>query len=281
MNIDTVSLQIFLAVAKTGSFTKAGQEIGRTQSAVSQQIAKLENMIGKPLFIRDKNLKLTRDGEIFLSYANKIFLTQQEMIEYFRKPDLEGEIKFGMPEDFAAVYLSDVLQEFTKIHPRVFLNVECDLTLNLFQRFKKKDFDIVLVKMDRPQDFPFGADVFTEELEWVASEHFNLENGNPIPLILSPKPCVYRASAIQALEKKNMKWRLVFSSPSYAGTVAAVKAGLGVTVLPRTMIPQTLSIIHNTKLPTLKDTHISLLKHDANNSALNSFERFVIAKLKH
>lgn len=281
MNIDTVSLQIFSAVAETGSFTKAGERVGRTQSAISQQIAKLEALFGKTLFIRDKTLTLTHDGDILLAYARKLLQIQQELFEHFKEPELAGEIKFGMPEDFASVYLSDVLSEFSQIHPRVFLNVECDLTLNLFDRFKKKYFDMVLVKMSKPQDFPFGVNVYTEELEWVAAKKFTMQKKNPIPLILSPQPCVYRASAIEALEKKGMKWRLVFSSPSYAGTIAAVKAGLGVTVLPRTMIPESLSAYPRRQLPHLKNTHITLLKHDKGNTALQSFESFVLAKLKH
>lgn len=281
MNIDTINLQIFLAVAETGSFTRAGEVVGRTQSAVSQQIAKLENMLGKKLFTREKALTLTNDGEVFMTYAKKLLLTQKELIERFREPDLEGEIRFGMPEDFASVYLSDVLQGFNKIHPRIFLSVECDLTLNLFKRFKDKQLDIVLVKMSRPEDFPHGVEVYTEELEWVASKEFSLSKDNPVPLILSPQPCVYRASAINAIENANLHWRPVFSSPSYAGTIAAVKAGLGITVLPRTMIPQSLSTLHNSTLPHLEDTHICLLKHDEGNSALKSFEHFIIEKLKH
>lgn len=281
MNIDTISLQIFLAAAETSSFTKAGDRTGRTQSAVSQQIAKLEDMLGKKLFIRDKSLILTPDGEIFMTYAKKLLLTQKEMLERFQQPELKGEIRFGMPEDFASVYLSDVLQEFNKIHPLVFLNVECDLTLNLFKSFKERKLDIVLVKMSRPEDFPHGVEVYTEELEWVASKNFTLDQDAPIPLILSPHPCVYRASAIKAIENNSLNWRLVFSSPSYAGTIAAVKAGLGITVLPRTMIPKSLSTFHNTVLPDLEDTHICLLKHDEGSSALKSFEHFVIEKLKH
>lgn len=281
MNIDTISLQIFIAVAETGSFTKAGERIGRTQSAISQQIAKLENMVGKKLLIRDKTLTLTQDGEIFLSYANKLYITQQEMLERFKEPELQGELKFGMPEDFASVYLSDVLQEFTKIHPRIFLNVECDLTLNLFEKFKTKQFDIVLVKMAKPEDFPYGVDVFTEELEWVANKNFSMPIDSALPLILAPQPCVYRASAIQSLEKQGLAWRMVFSSPSYAGTIAAVKAGLGITVLPRTMIPDSLSVYRHRSMPTLENTHITLLKHNQDNPAVVSFENFVINKLKH
>jgi DNA-binding transcriptional LysR family regulator len=281
MNIDTIGLQCFLAVAETGSITQAAERVARTQSAVSQQMAKLEAMLGKQLFIRGKNFSLTSEGEMFLAYARQIFALHREAIDRFKEPQLEGEVRFGMPEDFASVYLSDVLVDFTRIHPRIFLNIECDLTLNLFERFKRREFDLVLVKMSRPEDFPNGVDVYSEKLEWVGVSSLVEEKNKPLPLVLSPQPCVYRARAIKALETAGIKWRFVFSSPSYAGTIAAVKAGLGITVLPRTMIPEQLDVLDDANLPPLDDTHICLLKHDSGNPAVKSFEQFVLAKLKH
>ena len=99
-------------------------------------------------------------------------------------------------------------------------------------------------------------------------------------MVLSPKPCLYREKAISSLEKKKIKWRLSFSSNSYAGKIAAVRAGLGITVLPHTIIPPEIKVIRSNLLPELKDSHFSLLKHKNNNAAVNSFEEFVIKNLK-
>lgn len=280
MNIDSITLQCFIAIAETGSFTKAADRVGRTQSAISQQMAKLENILGKQLLVRGKEFSLTPEGDIFLSYARQIFALHREAIDRFKEPELEGEVRFGLPENFASVYLSDVLADFSRIHPRILLNIECDLTLNLFERFKKKKFDLVLVKMNRPEDFPNGVDVWSEPLKWVGD--FSLiDTKKPVPLVLAPTPCVYRASAIKALEKAGCAWRLVFSSPSYAGTVAAVRAGMGITVMPHTMIPHGMQAIDAALLPKLSDTHVSLLKHRADNAAINTLEGFVLRKLRH
>ncbi len=281
MSFDTLTLECFIAVAETGSFTRAAGKVSRTQSAVSQQIAKLEGMIGKPVFIRSRHFSLTPEGELLLTYAKKIVQLNREAMDRFKHPELQGEVRFGLPEDFASVFLSEVLTEFASLHPRVMLNVECDLTLNLFSRFRKKEFDLVLVKMSRPEDFPNGMDVWSEALEWVGSKNLaDFDATQQVPLVLSPQPCVYRARAIQALEKINRKWRIVFSSHSYAGTVAAVKAGMGITVLPRNMVPEDLHIIRTKKqLPNLDDTHISLLKHHNKNLVVNSFEKFVVERL--
>jgi DNA-binding transcriptional LysR family regulator len=279
MLIDSAAVQCFVAVVDTGSITKAALQVCRTQSAVSQQIAKLEGILNKPLFFRGKPLTLTQDGEIFLSYARKILALHHEVRDRFKEPELEGEIRFGLPEDFASVYLSEVLIEFSRIHPRVFLNIECDLTLNLFERFKRCDFDLVLVKMNRPDDFPNGMDIFSEKLEWVGHKNLDEIASKPLPLVLSPNPCVYRSRAINALEAAGISWRSVFSSPSYAGTIAAVKAGLGITALPRAMIPAYLKVLTQSWLPVLSDTHTCLLKHEKGGAALQSFEKFVLDKL--
>ncbi len=280
MSIDTVTLQCFIAVAETGSFTRAAERVGRTQSAISQQMTKLENLLGKPLLVRGRTFALTPDGHIFLGYARQIFALHREAMDRFKEPELEGEVRFGLPENFASVYLSEVLADFARIHPRILLNIECDLTLNLFERFKKKEFDLVLVKMNRPEDFPNGLDVWSEPLKWVGDASL-IDAKKPVPLVLSPQPCVYRASAIKTLEGAGRAWRLVFSSPSYAGTVAAVKAGMGITVIPHTMIPNDLQAVDSSLLPKLADTHVSLLKHRADNPAINTLEGFVLRRLKH
>lgn len=282
MSFNALTLECFLAVADSGSLTRAADMVGRTQSAVSQQMAKLELDLGKTLFVRGKKFVLTPDGEILLGYARQIVKLQREAFDRFREPELEGEVRFGLPEDFASVFLTGVLREFSQLHPRILLHIECDLTVNLFERFKKKEFDLALLKMSRPEDFPNGIDVWTEALEWVGNPSFFAADSNlPIPLVLAPQPCVYRSRALQALESDKRKWRVVFSSHSFASTIAAVRAGMGVTVLPRNMVPHNLEIVKRQKsTPALQDTHISLLKHDATNPAVNSFEQFVLGGLR-
>lgn len=278
--MDLFSLQCFIEVSENKSFTKSAQRLGRTQSAISQQISKIESYLGYPLLVREKVLQLTPNGEIFLGYAKKIFALHCEMIDRFKKPELVGEVRFGLPEDFATLFLSEILADFTRLHPRISLLVECDLTLNLFKRFKANEFDLVLVKMNSPADFPHGHEVWSEPLRWVGHRDL-IKRDQPVPLVLAPKPCVYREAALNALEKENKTWRVVFTSPSYAGTIAAVKAKMGLTIMPSAMIPNDLKAIDPRVLPPLQDAHVSLLKHQNNVSSINSFEEFVMKKLNH
>lgn len=275
MTIDTISLQCFISSAETGSFTKASERVNRTQSAVSQQVAKLESLVGKTLFKRGKILELTNEGEAFLSYAKQIFSLHCETIEYFKEPDLKGEVRFGIPDDFATVYLYEFLSEFILSHPNISLHIECDLTLNLYENFKKKKLDLVLLKMPCPKDSKYATELSSEKLCFVGNPNL-IKKHQELPLILSPKPCVYRKAVIEALNANKIKWRIAFSSHSFSGIIAAVKAGLGITILPQKMIPKDLKVIKSDKLPKLENSHISLIKSNNNNPAINSFEKFIL-----
>ncbi len=282
MSLDTVTLQCFLAVAETLSFTKAAERVGRTQSAISQQIAKIENLVEKQLINRGRELSLTPDGELFLSYAKRIYALHRESLDHFKAPELHGELRFGLPEDFAAIFLSDILVEFSRLHPRVMLNVECDLTLNLIQSFKKGDLDLILIKTHHLNQLTNGFGVWDEPVEWVGKKELlpELSADTVIPLILSPAPCVYRENVIETLKQNNKNWRLVFSSPSYAGKMAAVQAGLGITAIARSMIPANLDRLDHEFFPPLKDIYVTICKKKSNNPAIKSLEYFIIDKLK-
>ncbi|WP_454783314.1 LysR substrate-binding domain-containing protein [Legionella sp. WA2022007384] len=283
MSLDTVTLQCFLAVAETQSFTKAASRVGRTQSAISQQIAKLENLIEKQLITRGRELSLTPDGEIFLSYAKRIYELHRESLDRFKTPELQGELRFGLPEDFASMMLSDILVEFSRLHPRVMLNVECDLTLNLIERFNRDEFDLILIKTNERNQISDGVNVWNESVEWVGKKELlpALNDKAVIPLVLSPTPCVYRGNVIESLNQLHLKWRLAFSSPSYAGKMAAVRAGLGITAIQRSMIPNYLDRLDDYFLPSLKDIHVSLIKKEDANKAIDSLEFFIMDKFKH
>lgn len=261
-HIDTVVLKSFIAIAETESFSRAADHVGRSQAAVSLQIKKLEDNLQCRLFERSGHaVHLTEAGELFLGYARRMIELQWEVYHRLHKPNMRGEIALGTPEDFATHYLPGILASFTKHHPHVKLHVTCDLTLNLLQLFHKKKLDIVLVKRD-PERVKGGTKVWREPLVWAAADSYQVRF--PLPLVLAPQPCIYRARALAALDRVRRPWHIAYVSPSLAGTVAAVKAGLGVTVLPATMVPQGLVPLKNKadKLPHLADSEIALIKRD-------------------
>lgn len=260
-HVDTLLLKSFIAIAETGSFSRAADIVGRSQSAVSLQIKKLEEGLQCKLFDRsNRDIALTEQGEVFLSYARRMVELQWEAFSRLNEPEVKGEITFGVPEDFATHYLSGILANFSKHHPHVQLHVVCDLTLNLMDGFHKGDLDIVLVKRD-PERVKGGTRVWKEPLVWVAAEHYQPKE--TISLVLAPQPCIYRARALGALDRMRKSWDIAYTSPSLAGTIAAVRAGLGVTVLPANMLPAGLSpLTGKKKLPHLADSEIALFKKD-------------------
>jgi len=258
-NVDTQLLKSFVAIAETGSFSEAAGRVGRTQSALSLQIKKLEEKLDCILFERTSRVVvLTESGEIFLGYAKQMLDLQWEVFSRIKEPDIEGEIRLGTPEDFATHYLPQVLATFRKQHPRVQLSVSCDLTLNLVAGFERDEYDVILVKRD-PQRVKGGIRVWREPLVWAAAAHVRPEK--KLPLVLSPQPCIYRARALAALNRAKRAWTITYTSPSLAGTLAAVKAGLGITVMPANMLPEGIHSIGNSmKLPDLPDAEIALMK---------------------
>ena len=278
-HLDSISLKSFIAIAETGSFSKAASLVGRTQSALSLQMQKLEKNLGCELFDRGgRKATLTDQGEIFLGYARRIILLQLEVYSRLKEPEVEGEIRLGTPEDFATHYLPDVLAAFRKQHPRVQLNVDCDLTLNLMASFQQEKFDLILVKRD-PQRVKGGTKVWREPLVWAGTTSW--QDQKPLPLVVSPKPCIYRARALAALDRAKIPWRISYVSPSLAGTLAAVKAGLGITVLPQNMLPNGIHSIRNElKLPQLADAEIALIKREGISKAAEMLAVHIVHSLE-
>jgi DNA-binding transcriptional LysR family regulator len=190
-----------------------------------------------------------------------MMLLHWEAYSRLKEPDVEGEIRLGTPEDFATHYLPSVLASFRQHHPRVLLSVACDLTMNLISGFHRGEFDIILVKRD-PASITGGIQVWREPLVWVGSDSYTVEQ-EPLSLVLSPQPCIYRARALAALDQAKKPWHVSYTSPSLAGTTAAVKAGLGISVLPANMLPNGIHPIGmEARLPQLVDSEIALLKQE-------------------
>ncbi|MFM7442379.1 MAG: LysR family transcriptional regulator, partial [Tabrizicola sp.] len=225
-DIDTQLLRTFVSLAETRSFSRTAGRVGRSQSAVSGQLAKLEATLGVRLFARDtRNVALTTEGERLLPDARAMVAQADAMLARFREPDIAGLVRFGSPEDFASFYLPDILGVFAAAHPAVELHVTCQLTLPLIAEFEVGEQDLIVIKQDPAQPHPGARTLWRERLVWATAPQFNTAR-HPVPLVLSPAPCVYRARALGALEAAGLAWLGVYTSPSFAGAIAAVRAGL-------------------------------------------------------
>ncbi len=258
-NLDIDLLRAFVAIAQAKNISRAAERLLRNQSTVSLQLKRLEEAIGQKLFDRSpRRVELTPYGHTLLVYAQQILALNDEVVARSGEPEMEGTVRLGVPEDFATMYMPDVLGEFAKAYPLVALEVTCDLTLNLLERFRSGDFEIVLVKRE-PAARSTGVRVWREPLVWTSGAGFAPPKAGEIPLVVSPEPCVYRKRATEALTRARRPWRVAYTCASLAGAQAAVKAGLGLTVLPRDMVPIGLHVVAHGGLPDLKDTEIALI----------------------
>jgi DNA-binding transcriptional LysR family regulator len=277
LNLDIDLVRSFVMIVSLGNFTRAAQALGLQQSTISLQIRRLEDMVGSVLLERSpQSVSLTAEGETFFEYARRMLDLNDEMISRLQEPTMRGMVRLGAPEDFATRHLPDVLSRFAQAYPQVDLEVTCDLTMNLVEGFRKGVFDLTLIKRERSIEIA-GTRVWREPLVWVTG---GLDIRQPVlPLAVSPKPCVYRKRATEALDRAKRSWRVAYTCGSLAGTLAAVRARLGVTVLPKDMVPSDLHVVDGKPLPDLKDTEIALLERGRLPAPAQRLKEFVMKSL--
>jgi DNA-binding transcriptional LysR family regulator len=292
IDLDTAVLRSFRTLAETGSFTRTAERVGRTQPAVTQQIRRLEAALGHRVVVRGKRVALTAAGETLLGYARQILDLADSASAALAGAGDGGEVRFGSPEDIATFFLPEILARFTRRHPAVRLQTTCALTLDLLKGLGRRSYDVVVIKQEPHAIHPGAVPVWRERLVWVGpAEPGVFTPGPPLRLALSPEPCVYRARAVAALaaagkdgagrEGAGLAWSIVYTSPSLAGVAAAVRAGLGITVLPRTMIPPGLAPLSLPGLPPLADTVVCVATRAGAPAAAGAFARFVTETFGH
>jgi len=255
--LDLDLIRTFVTVFETSNFTRAAAQLGRTQPAISLQIQRLEDQIGSSLFDRSaRGVALTTEGAALLPQARRLLRLHDEIVATLGDGDLEGEVRFGAPEDIATTHLPTILGGFARTHPRIKLSVTCDYTANLLDQMGRGLLDLALIKRE-PLGPDLGMRVWREPLVWVALD-LDLAAARPLPLIVAPPPDIYRKRAIAALDAEGIAFRSAFTSPSLAGQLAALRAGLGVGVLPAAMATRDIEIVRE-GLPPLADSEIALV----------------------
>ena len=230
MHLSTDLLRTFVAVIETASFTRAGERVSRTQSAVSQQIRRLEEELGQRLLDRDgREVRPTPRGEDLLSHARRLLRAHDDAVAALARPEISGLVRFGAPDDYATGYLPDVLSRFAATHPRVQVEVHCASSPELRGWLLRDELDLVVHSCERP---PKGAELIGHEpLSWVTSARRPAHEQTPVPLAVYDQGCHFRKWALAALDRAAIPYRIAYISRSLAGIQAAVTAGLAVAPL--------------------------------------------------
>ncbi|ASN53109.1 LysR substrate-binding domain-containing protein [Sinomonas sp. R1AF57] len=264
---DPTQLRSFLAVAENLSFTLAAERLRLAQPTVSQHVAKLEKAAGRLLLVRDTHgVRLTDNGDAMAGFARTILAAHDDAVRYFRGEAMRGRLRFGTADDLAITGLPRILREFRRAYPQLNLELTVSQSDDLHRRLKAGQLDLVFIKwVAGAQE---GTVVRQDTFSWVGVEETALDPGDPVPLVAYPAPSLSRTLAIQALEASGRRWKVTCSTKQIAGVLAAIRAGLGVAVMPTTLVPTDLKIItHRFDLPPVGDVDFTLIRNPLANSA--------------
>ncbi|WP_417407932.1 LysR family transcriptional regulator [Hoeflea sp.] len=235
-------LRSFVAIAAHRNFTRAAEAIGRTQSAVSLQLKRLEEITGERLFERSRNsVEITATGEALLVYANRILSANEAALSHIRRPEAEGLIRFGAPDDYASYLLAPVLAAFRAENPLIEFELTCESSIDLLPMLEHGEIDIMLGthQSDRVQ----GRIARYEPLHWVAGPDYVDDPLQRLSLALFPNGCAVRNAGLVALEQIERPWRIVCSTRSVTLIEQTVLNGAGVSVMEASIIPDSLRIL--------------------------------------
>lgn len=280
-DLDMDLLRTFVTIVDAGGFTAAGTRLGRTQAAMSIRIKRLEDLLERQVFDRSsRSPLLTRDGELLLSYARQILKLNDETVQRFAEPESEGLLRLGVAEYFVPQHLPFVLSRFTQAYPRVHIEVKVGLNDDLFTRLERGELDVAFCRRDDPRQG--GRVVRRERLRWAVAPNFRVDAAAVLPLCTLPAPCVFRSRGLAALDSIGRSWRILYTSESVMGVIAAAQAGLGVAILPESAVTgglRPLSVEEG--FPELEDIELAIFGERAERKRLTStLVRFIEESLR-
>jgi DNA-binding transcriptional LysR family regulator len=252
-------LRTFVAIADTGSFTLAANAVFRTPSAVSMQIKKLEENLGRQVFLRDaRSVSLTKDGEMLLGYARRLLALNREAMAKFIMPDIAGVVRLGSPDDYGEHILPTVLKRFAQSHPSIAVDVTIDQSSNLKRRLADRQLDLTLITTRR--DIEDAEILLTEPLVWVGAKGGSAHLREPLPVSLWEEGCAWRANALDALAQEGREYRVAYMSAHTAGQRAAIIADLAVAPMAKSFIGEDIVALGvKDGLPELSTYNLALL----------------------
>lgn len=263
-SLDPDLLRSFTYIAEEGSFTRAAQRVGRTQSAVSMQMQRLESLLGERLLSRGKGgaVHLTPHGEFLLQRAREMLALNDEIWTSFRAPTVHGTVRLGTPDDYALRYLPQILKRFAESYPAVQVDVLCLPSSDLMQRLRAGELDLTLCSDGHGAAGWPAVPLWRGPLAWITSTSHAPHRLDPLPVALAGDQCTWAEAALRALDGMGRRYRIAYRSATQLGTHAPVLAGLAVTVSTISWLPDGLRPMRPDEgMPALPDFGILLLRN--------------------
>jgi DNA-binding transcriptional LysR family regulator len=257
-NLDTALLRSFVAVVETGGMTRAAGQLHLTQAAVSQQIRRLEECFGTALVSRDRaGLQPTAAGERLLGRAQRLLALNDEIWATMTAPEVEGEVRCGVPHDVVAAFMPPILKAFDRSRPAVRVSIVTATTRLLRAAMARGELDLLIgTELEVGQG---GEVLFTDRLLWVGAKGGTAYRREPLPISFDDPTCAFRRPALEAIAASGRNWRSAFATSDMLGVIAGVEADLTVAVMLASTVPPTLEVIAaEAGLPPLPSFHVTL-----------------------
>jgi DNA-binding transcriptional LysR family regulator len=265
INLDLDTLRTLAIAHDRGGLAQAAEHLGRTPSAISLQMKRLQEDLGIAIFRkRGRGLALTEAGEIALAYARRMLVLNDELLDTMQGANLAGHIRVGCPQDFAPV-LPAVLSQFTSLYPRMQIELHIEGNAALVDAIDKARIDLAVVIGH--EGHANAHTVGRLDVRWIASSTFKPPHKQPLPLAMLGPQCPFRRGALQQLEAAKLPYRIAASSPSLNGLYAALLGGLGVTARTALNLPEGLvsdASLHG--LPPLGSLPVTVHRYPRANS---------------
>ncbi len=276
-NIPMDLLRTFTTIADSGSFSRAADIVGRTQSAVSMQVKRLEEIIENPLLKRDsRNIKLTANGRTLLNYARKILKLNEEAVSVLKQPELNGWVNIGLPDDYATRFLPEILAGFSRTHPKVQVEVTCESSHQLLERMQRRELDLAMIT-SATAEIENCTLLRQDPMVWVTSDQHCQHKNKPLPLALYPDECYCRNWIMSALKQAGIEYRIAYTSPSIMGMTTAISAGLAVTAISQSDVKAGMRQLHPEEgFPSLPSAAFLLNRNpDSDNCVVDSLAEHI------
>ena len=274
-------LKCFVAVVDTGSLSAAAPEVHRSQSAVSMQLKKLESALGCHLLLRGpRQHQLTPEGQRLLGYARRMLDLHAETQTAFHGREISGLIRLGVPDDYAARYLTPVLRRFAPYHGSIEIELICEQSTSLIPRIEADDLDLALISREHTRQ---GTFLFYEPMVWVGSAQFEVWKRDPLPIAVYEDTSLARRSAVNCLGLQGRRYKAVYNSSNLAGQFAAVESGLAIAALTQCSVPEHLEVLgHEQGLGPLEPMEVSVYRsrNSRNSKAVDSLHDLLIKTLR-
>lgn len=274
-------LKSFVATVDAGSLSSAAAEVHRSQSAVSMQLKKLEAAVGQALLLRGpRQLELTHAGQTLLGHARRLLDLHAEAQAALQGEALTGRVRLGVPDDYAAKYMTPVLRRFAPRHGGVEIQLDCEQSTVLIPRVARGELDLALVSRDHARR---GTLLFHEPMVWVGSRQFEVWQRHPLPVAVYEDDSPGRRSAIHSLAQQGRAYRVVYNSASLAGQIAAVESGLAIAALTQCSAPDHLLVLGRAHgLGPLEPMQVAAYRSPAarGSKAVDSLYRMLVQTLR-